>query len=194
MAANAGKSKPEYKPEQKAEIVERVCLLYGSQNVTLESCCETVGISKSAFYLWIAENGEFGERYKKAKAKQDAFYWDLLREKGKTSLERLVEGEERVEVKEEGANINGAFVLAKKTTTTTKILPNATAVIFAMKGEYPERFVERQEITGKDGGAIEFSDTSALTIEEKRALLKLTKARGNASTDTKHNTGGTSGD
>lgn len=37
-------------------------------------------------------------------------------------------------------------------------------------------------------------DTSALTIEEKRALLKLTKARGNVSTDAKHNTGGTSCD
>lgn len=53
---------------------------------------------------------------------------------------------------------------------------------------------QKQEITGKDGGAIEFSDTSALTVEEKRALLKLTKARGNVSTDTKHNAAGTSGD
>lgn len=50
------------------------------------------------------------------------------------------------------------------------------------------------ELTGADGGAIEFSDTSELTVEEKRALLKLTKARGNVSTDAKHNAGGTSGD
>lgn len=47
------------------------------------------------------------------------------------------------------------------------------------------------EHSGKDGNAIEFATTS-LSIEEKRALLKLAKQRGNANGDAKHNTGGTS--
>lgn len=172
MSAQKGKSKPEYTHEQKAQIVERVCLLYESQNVTLESCCNAAGVSVRAFYLWVSENAQFAERYKKAKVKQDDFYWDLLREKGKTALERLIEGEEKTEVKEEGSNVGGKFIMAKKTTTTTKILPNATAVIFAMKGEYPERFVERHEHSGKNGAPIAF-DAKALSTADKRAVLAL---------------------
>lgn len=148
MPAKKGESKPEYTPEQKAGIVELVCELYETQNATIESCCQSAGISKRAFSLWVGQNTQFAERYKKAKQQQDAHYWEeIIRPLAKTSLQRLLEGEETQDVEIRDLSDKGFLTNQKATTVkTSRTTPNPTAVIFALKGEYPERFTERQDI------------------------------------------------
>lgn len=151
MSAKKGEAKPEYTPEQKAEIIERICELYETQNATVESCCESAGISNRAFNLWVGQNAQFAERYKKAKQKQDAHYWEnVIRPLAKTSLQRLLEGEETQDVEIRDLSDKGLPTGFKATTTKqSRTLPNPTAVIFALKGEFPERFADRSEVNLK---------------------------------------------
>lgn len=157
MPVKKGTSKPEYSHEEKAAIVERVCELYESQNATLESCCKAVGISYQAFNLWTVQFGDFGERYKKAKEKQDANYWEnIIRPLTKTSLQRLLEGEETEETQIADLHFRGGLTKEKATTIKRgKTQPNPSAVIFTLKGLYPDMFAERHEHTGKDGQPLE---------------------------------------
>lgn len=141
-------SKPQYSFEQKREFVERVCELYESQNATLESCCEAAGISRQSFSLWVVQVSEFGERYKKAKERQDAHYWqNVIKPLAKTSLQRLLEGEETEETQIMDLHFKGEPTNKKATTIKRgKTQPNATTVIFALKGIFPDMFAERNII------------------------------------------------
>jgi len=148
MPVAKGTSKPEYSQEERAAIVERVCELYESQNATLESCCKAAGISYQAFNLWVVQNGDFGERYKKAKAKQDVHYWqDIIKPLTKTSLQRLLEGEETEDVEIRDLSDKGLPTgYTAQTVKRGKTQPNATTVIFALKGIFPDMFAERNII------------------------------------------------
>lgn len=141
-------SKPQYSFEQKREFVERVCELYESQNATLESCCEAAGISRQSFSLWVVQVSEFGERYKKAKERQDAHYWqNVIKPLAKTSLQRLLEGEETEETQIMDLHFKGEPTNKKATTIKRgKTQPNATTVIFALKGIFPDMFADRNII------------------------------------------------
>lgn len=157
MPVKKGSRKPEYSDKQKAEIVEYICSLYESQNATLESCCEAAGISYTSFYLWTSRFEDFKDRFKKAKAVQDENYWQtVIMPKAKTAIERLLEGEETIEEKTEDLAHNGKLTGDTKTTIIKKsATPNPTAAIFAIKGLFPERFVDRHEHSGPNGGPIE---------------------------------------
>ena len=148
MPVAKGSKKPEYTQEERADIVERVCALYESQNATIESCCDAIGISRPSFSLWCAQFSEFSERYKKAKVKQKEFYWEeVIRPLADTGLQRLLKGEVKEETKSEGTQANdGSFIVSKKVVTTSEILPNASVVIFANKGMYPDIFADRQKV------------------------------------------------
>jgi hypothetical protein len=154
MPSKKGTSNPQTPPGERAKLVERICELYETQNATVESCCKSVGVEWRTFYLWIAQNSELAERYKKAKTNQDAHYWqDIIRPLAKTSLQRLLEGEatEDVEIRELAYNgvptkdADGAVNTAK-TMKNSKTQPNPTAVIFTLKGIYPDMFAERNII------------------------------------------------
>lgn len=159
--------------EQKIEIAKTVCNLYESQGCTLQSACESAGISDRLFRYWCASFSEISELYKKAKAKSIDIYWDRLRDKAQTSLERLVEGETYTERKfETGATATG--IINKTTETEVTVMPNPTSVIFALKGEFPERFADRHEVSGKNGAPISFN-YDKLTNDELRELSKMRK-------------------
>lgn len=165
MAKNEKQIK--HTPEQKAELVKRICVLYESQNATIASCCKACGISDRTFLLWLAENSELSERYKKAKQTQDNTYWqEIIRPLAKTAMQRRLEGETKTETKSEGEwrgeGKARVFVERKRTETKSEILPDTTLTIFAMNGLYPSMFAKRLEHTGKDGGPIE---TKTLIIE-----------------------------
>lgn len=153
-------------------VVERICALYETQHATIESCCEAVGINVRTFYVWISEDSQFSERYKKAKAQQDAAYWEeVIKPLSKTALQKLLQGGTRTEKKsEQGENANGSF--SKDTESEIEFLPNPTAAIFALKGLYPEMFAERSKV--EQSGKMEHTmKLDGLTIEEKRQLLAL---------------------
>jgi hypothetical protein len=156
--------------EQKIAIAKAVCDLYESQGCTLQSACESAGISDRLFRYWCASFSEISELYKKAKSKSVEIYWDRLRDKAQTSLERLVEGEKYTETKyETGTTSTG--VINKTTETEVTVLPNPTSVIFALKGEFPERFVDRHEVSAKDGKPlVQLND---VPLEAKLAALAI---------------------
>lgn len=161
-----GEKQIKHTEQQKAEIVEQICLLYESQNATIASCCKACGISDRTFLLWLAEDSELSERYKKAKENQDTNYWqEIIKPLAKTAMQRHLE----VEYAEDESDVIYQGVLSKdadgnplKQRSRKAVLPNPTALIFAMKGVYPGMFAERHEHTGKDGGPIE---TKTLIIE-----------------------------
>ncbi len=147
MAANKGESKPQHTQEEKWAIVEKVCELYETQNATVESCCQAVGITDRLFRLWVGQNTEFSERYKKAKEKQDEVYWDMLRPLAKTSLQRLLQGEETEETQITDLHFKGSLTNEQaQTIKRGKSQPNPTAVIFTLKGLYPDMFADRHKI------------------------------------------------
>lgn len=171
MPQKKGHPKPEYSHEERADIVERVCALYESQRATIASCCQSVGITDRTFNYWVAQSSDFAERYKKAKAAFQVHYWEgIITPLAESALERLLRGEKKTEKKEEGKMVDGKFVVSKTVTTETEHLPNATVTIFAMKGLHPERFTDKHEHTGKDGGAIQFAN---IPLETRIAALKL---------------------
>lgn len=157
MPVEKGKRRPEYSPDERAVLVERICELYETQNASAESCCEAANVSYRVFMLWIGQNSAFAERYKKAKQKQDAHYWEnVIRPLAKTSLQRLLEGEETQDVEVRQLHDKGiptkdadGNVHTVTTQKTSRTLPNPTAVIFALKGEFPERFADRSEVNLK---------------------------------------------
>lgn len=145
-----GVQQPKHTEDEKRALVEKICALYESQDSTIESCCAAVGITYRTFAYWYTADSELSEIYKKAKSKTDDVFWDRLRPKAKRAIERLIEGETKTETKTESGD--GPMGPSSKTTITqSEILPNSTVTIFAMKALYPDKFVERSELTGKDG-------------------------------------------
>lgn len=171
------KGEPEKKHtlEEKIDLSTKVCDLYSSQNATLKSCCDAVGVSENTFYYWTVHVEEVKELYKKAKESSTEIYWDKLRQKAQKSLERLIEGEKYFETKSE-SGIAASGPIEKTTISEVVVLPNPTSVIFALKGEYPGRFSDRVQHTGENGDPIKFENVS---LEDKLAALALLEGRKN---------------
>ena len=155
MPVAKGEKKAQNTDEQRADLVERVCEMYESQNATLESCCEAVGISARVFNLWCAKNSEFAERYKKAKEVQEKNYWEnIIKPLQKKALQKHLEVEyadDQTEVVYQGVKAKDEFGNPIRQHSQKSVLPNPTVLIFSMKGTYKEMFAERTEITGPDG-------------------------------------------
>ncbi len=162
-----GEPKHEYTQDEKAELVERICELYETQHATLASCCEAVGITDRSFHFWIGQVSEFSERYKKAKQKANGHYWEeVIAPKAKTALERLLEGEEWLETELRDLSDKGVLTGQKaETVKRGKNQPNVTAVIFSLKGEFPERFADRS-LVNMNVQNIEGETLSAETLDE----------------------------
>lgn len=146
MATKNGEQKREHTEAERNKVAADICAMYSEGAYTLASCCEACGITDRMFRFWIAKYEHISEQYKKAKARQSEIKWDLIREKAVKGLERLVEGEEYTEKRtESGVGSSGMFT--KDVVSEVVVLPNPTAVIFALKGEFPERFADRQKTT-----------------------------------------------
>jgi len=177
MPTNKGEKMKHHTPEEKAALVQMICELYESQNATIESCCEASGISEPTFRLWMSQNTEFKERYKKAKEVQEDNYWeDIIKPLQKRALQKHLEAqtmEDESEVVYQGVKAkdpdSGEPVWQK---SKKEVLPNPSVLIFSMKGTYPDKFSDKQEV--KHSGAINTGfDVSKLTDREAAALLQL---------------------
>lgn len=175
MAKQKGVAAPQRSEADKIALARQICELYESQGVTLQSVCESVGITDRLFRYWCASISEISDLYKKAKEKSIEIYWDVLREKAQSSLELLIEGTTYTELKNE-SGIGASGPISKTTETEVRVLPNPTSVIFALKGEFPGRFSDKVQHTGKDGDAIKFEGVS---LEDKLAALALLEGKKN---------------
>lgn len=146
-----GERAPQHSKEEKIELAMAVCALYESQGCTLESACKSVGMSDRLFRYWVATVSEVSELYKKAKTKSVEIYWDRLRDKAQDGLEKLVSGFDERQTVVEDVYWQGVACIDPETGKTAKktketkahVAPNVGAVIFALKGEYPDRFADR---------------------------------------------------
>ena len=136
--------------EEKIEVSQKICDLYAANNFTLESCCKEYNITDRTFRIWCDEISEISDAYKKAKTKNAINYKTQLREKAKTSMQKLIEGWEYKKTTKE-KKVVGAVEHVRITETTEVVLPNPTMIIFAMtntNNENDDSFVHRQTLSG----------------------------------------------
>lgn len=142
------KSRPTQDPtiERRAKS-ERICELYESGDVTIESCCGENGITVRTFWNWANLDSEISDRYKKAKEKHGRIGKESIREKAIDGLTRLLTGywieeSETEELFSKTGQLAGRRVKKKN----RFIGPNATAVIFALKNTDPLNWADNMTI------------------------------------------------
>lgn len=140
--------KPKYTPERVARICKAI-----ENGETNETAAKIGGVSVSTFCEWQATKREFSEAIKRAKEKFEDWQMNGILADAKKSLKTLICGQEYEETKteyENDPNNPGTPKIKKQTIITRKVLPNPTAVIFALCNRDPENWKNRQtnEITG----------------------------------------------
>ena len=152
--------KPLYTPERVAKICELI-----ENGETNERAAEMSGICEGQFYEWKKRYPEFAERVKKAREAFEEWQMVGILEDAKKSLKTLICGLEYEEVKteyEQDPKNPSAPRIRKQTRTTKKILPNPTAVIFALCNRDPEHW--QNCITNDVNGRIDTEVKSAAEI------------------------------
>lgn len=138
-----------YTPDRVAKMLKAI-----ENGETNETAAKIGGIAVSTFCRWMDEKQEFKDAVKRAK---DAFEdWQLngILEDARKSLKTLICGVEYEEIKteyEQDPRNPGTPRIKKQTRITKKVLPNPTAVIFALCNRDPEHWQNRvtNDITGK---------------------------------------------
>ena len=136
-----------YTPER----VKRICDAI-ERGETNETAAKIGGIHVSTFCEWQNSKPEFSEAVKRARAAFEDWQMNGILEDARKSLKTLVCGQEYEEIKTEYENDkNGQPRIKKQTRVTKKILPNPTAVIFALCNRDPENWKNRvaQDVNGK---------------------------------------------
>ncbi len=142
----------------KIKVAKQICNEYATDKYRIDDCCVAYGISYSTFHNWVYGQGpddkgkieEIEEIFKKADLKRIQSKKIKIKEKAMSSLERLIEGfdyEEKhttMKVDNEG-NAKPAEVKSIK----KKILPNPTAVIYALNNTTSGEFTNMHEIKGE---------------------------------------------
>ena len=139
--------KPKYTPDRVAKICKAI-----ENGETNETAAKIGGISVSTFCEWQATKKEFSEAIKKAREFYEDWQLHGILEDAKKSLKTLICGKEYEEVKTEYENDkNGNPRIKKQTRVTKVVLPNPTAVIFALCNRDPENWKNRvaQDVNGK---------------------------------------------
>lgn len=116
------------------EIVEKITELIASDSYTIEEICKQVGITRSTYFKWQAENSDFSDAIKKAKTELDqSLYFDA-----RNSMRKIIRGYEYQEVTTDN---RGSKTSIK--TVTKYYPPNPGSVIFALK---QDGWVDRREL------------------------------------------------
>jgi transposase-like protein len=135
-----------------ADLTARLCALLSTGEHTVADVCQQVGITESTFYKWKLEKSEFSEVLKKAEAQRLAAFKRMAR----SGLAKLLEVHEVEETTTEYVDKAGKPLIKSRKVTKRVFMPNATAVIFALKNLDPENFKDRQQVehTGQDGAPL----------------------------------------
>lgn len=129
------------------EIVQKICQ-YIEQGETNEHAAELAGVTKKTFYEWYNTKSDFCDAVKKAKEEYRNWLHNDILADAERSLKVLINGTEYEEIKteyEQNPTNPDAPRIKKQSRTTKKILPNPTAVIFALSNRDPENWKNRVE-------------------------------------------------
>lgn len=164
-----------YTPEEVEAFMVKILSAIENENASVNSACDSVGISRKTFYNWIDENIQFTQRYKKAKEAANAAYWEnIIKPKAKTALERLLDGEIVVERKVyKRINSEGEEEITEIVETHKPITTNPTSAIFANKIIYPELLKESIEVNHSGGVSVNDGWFMKLSIEKRAEIIKI---------------------
>lgn len=152
-------AKGKYTPER-LELIYKVL----SEGGTEKEAYTRAGITYETYYEWLRHKPEFAEGVKDAKKTyQEWWNTDCIKE-AKKSLKALIMGQTYTEVQTEyGLNKEGKPVQTKRKEVEKKVLPNITAIIFALTNRAPEEWKNRlsQDIKGN----LQTESKSELSLE-----------------------------
>lgn len=115
-----------------------------AQGDSRQLACKKAGISDETLATWMRDNLEFLAVVKNAEDEFRNWEFTQLLASAKKSLRVLIEGQEYDETITEYENDgNGQPRIKRQTTKTKKVLPSATAVIFALVNRDPENWKNR---------------------------------------------------
>lgn len=115
-----------------------------AQGDSRQLACKKAGISDETLATWMRDNLEFLAVVKNAEDEFRNWEHTQLLASAKKSLRVLIEGQEYDETIAEYENDgNGQPRIKRQTTKTKKVLPSATAVIFALVNRDPENWKNR---------------------------------------------------
>lgn len=117
-----------------------------AQGDSRQLACKKAGISDDSFLNWLRDNSEFSAVVKNAEDEFRNWEHNEILASAKKSLRVLIEGQEYEETKteyEQDPRDPTRPRVKRQTTTTKKILPSATAVIFALVNRDPENWKNR---------------------------------------------------
>lgn len=138
---------PMYTPERVAKICKAL-----ENGETNEVAAKSGGIGTTTFCKWLNEKADFAKAVKKARSVYEDWQLNGILEDAQKSLKTLICGMEYTETKTEYiADGEGQPTIKKQTTINKRVLPSATAVIFALCNRDPDHWQNRvsNEITGK---------------------------------------------
>ena len=139
------------KPQWTDAKVEIMCKAI-ADGKTFKDAYKAARVSDRAFYNHMKDDVQFIQKVKKAQADFQQWYNSQLVIESKRSLKELVCGFEYEEVTTETTpGKDGKESVTKKKVVTKRVLPNVTAIIFALCNRAPEEWSNKhiQEITGK---------------------------------------------
>jgi len=123
-------------------IVARICELVSQGRHTIADICKMVDISEAIFYKWREEKIEFFESLKKAERKK----LESIQEMAASGLAKLLNTHEYEEVHTEYENDGDKPKIVKQKRVKKIVMPNPTAVIFALTNRDPQTWKNRQDI------------------------------------------------
>lgn len=160
--------------DEKMEIGVRICEMYESQQCTIESCADANGITGRTFRLWCAQISDLSERYKKAKERQEADFWEnVVKPLNKRAIERHLSvefAEEESDVVYQGVKALDGDGNPVKQRTKKWVLPNPSVTMFVAKGMFPGKFLQPTEQTVNINDKSEFLK---LPLETRLAVLEI---------------------
>jgi hypothetical protein len=140
--------------EDKIAIAKKVCELYATDKYNLMTCLEKSGIkSFSTWHVWRTQIEEIDELYTVAMQQKNAQYKVRLLERGKTSLERWVDGYDYEETKIVKEKAKNGKLVVKAQITTKKVRHSLQATLYVLNNFDKVNFqknpkIEKGEETG----------------------------------------------
>lgn len=133
--------------------VAKICN-YIAEGKTYADACKLSGLNQATFYRWMESKSDFCEAVKKAKEQYEEWLLNGILDDAKKSLKTLICGLDYEEVKteyEQDPRNPTSPRIKRQTRVTKKVLPNPTAVIFALCNRDPEHWQNRvnTELSGK---------------------------------------------
>lgn len=152
------------KPKCTPERVKIICDAI-ERGETNETAAKLGGISIPTFYDWLDKNIEFSNAIKKSREAFEEWERSGILKDAVKSLKTLICGLEYEEVKteyEQDPRNPGEPRIKKQTRITKKVLPNPTAVIFALCNRDPENWKNR--VTNEIAGKLETESKSDISL------------------------------